>query len=110
MNKEEYERITKRFVIVEWLSLFAVWIVFIIGLITLFVLHGEGRLNALMLEIALIFFFAILPFLVDFGFYLRIWKAMAQGCEIVFKAETKSSIFNSSILGAKEVWIKKKSR
>jgi len=95
-------------VYVEWLSFFAIWLLFVIGLVVMFIFNGKDVLiYAVMIVCSSILLFALLPFIFDVEFYLAIWKGLAKGKEVIFKAETKGSIFASSLLGSKEVWIEK---
>ncbi len=105
-KKKTFSVYRKRHIYAEWLSFFAIWVLFVVGIVEMFVFKGEDALiPAVLVVCGFIILFALLPFVLDVEFYLAIWRGLAKGKEVIFKAETKGSIFASSLLGSKEVWI-----
>ncbi len=103
---EGYKIYRKKYVYVEWISFFILWLLFAMGLASTILLKGEFLFSTLLIICGLILIFSLLPFLADLEFYLALWMAVREGKEIILKAEEKGPLFTTSLLGSKEIWIK----
>ncbi len=101
------EVITKQHVYIEWISFFAEWILFVIGLIVCVLFSKQASVFSMYVGVVfgLMLLFALLPFVFDYPFYLALWRAFRQGKQVVFLKEEKGSLFSSSLIGSKEVMI-----
>lgn len=103
----EYSVHEKQIVWIEALCVFLIWLLFIAGLSLVFYLRSPAEAFDSMtaLIIAGILFLSLVPFVANWDYYSIIWKAWREGKEIIYKEADESKEY--SILGNREVWIRK---
>ncbi len=104
----QYNVYTKKFVWIEAACFAMIWLLFLIGLVTVLYFRAptaqfETTKN---LIYAGILFMSIAPFIANWTYYSAVWKAWREGREITYKQQAGPKP-GFSVMGNREVWIRK---